>query len=765
MRFGIRRSVIGAAVGAALAGCGSKADFTGSSQTKVDDHRTSAAAPSNVQLGDDANAANGSAAPSGVGPGQDSTDGDLPGHDVPSDPPGTDPSSGTNPTPPSMPPSAPTGSPDPNGTDQLLTREMTFPTSRTLSSQVLQDLAQATLAQTLALMSSTVAKSSTVTQGDRPNAEDDFVQGHADLPINETFTGVAAHPLDVLLVLDNSCDMDNVAGDLATKLAPLLSQVAAADWQIGVVTTDPNASCLRQLVKKTDQNPAGELAQAVSVGTSGDSNPRGILQAVRSLSGTCLTTPWIRSGSDLEIVIVSAKDNCDDGNGCPGKAYATANYLTDYLKTIRTPGKDAHVHGVYVPPGTNNCAVTNEAVPAAIYSQAVSTTGGSAGDICQENFTPALNAIGSVVTTNLDTTFTLKYPPEAGTLAVSVNGTALPATGYTLTGNVLQLATPLAAGATLLVTYKELDATLKTQFVLRFQPLAGSVNVTVDGVAASAGAYTVDSTVPAVDFGVAPAAGAKIAVTYIENTPLQTQFKLDSAPLANSLTAYENGQATTDYTFDATTNTVTFTTAPASDTVITFAYNTLGAPILTYPLALGATAPSGLTVVDATTKTPITFTYANDTLTIAAASFQNGRQLLVTYDNPAHDQATVQLPQTPVAGSVVATAGGVSCSTAPDLTVQGSTVTLSGCPFPADATQVVVSYQYVQTYQDFTFNAPNLPGPMDFQSWTVWVNDQPTTDYTRNGNAFHFPDPLPLAGTVRIQLQQKPPAVPANPAT
>lgn len=683
-------------------------------------------------------------------PGEDSTAGDLEPSDDPRNPQGTD---GVDPDGEDPDPSE---KPDPNGNDpDLIIREMSFPTKKELIGEINHDLDSAYVDQELVLKSMTVDKAKQFTQQPRPAAVDEYEQGRGSEDLTENFEGLTTRPLDILLVIDNGSSMQQEAKNIQAKLEPLLSYIDQTDWQVGVVTTDPAQTCLRALIKKGQTDARTAFLNAVNVGTTGSNNPRGFLQAVRSLSGECLTQKWIRDTSAVEILVVSDSDNCVDGNACLGKDYASTTYLSNYMAQIRTIGKDTHFHAVIMPANVAACDCTTAKSQGVLYNKLVNQTGGGLGNICTQNYEPALRAISGSVTVNMLKVFTLKMAPAAGTLKVYRDGVEL-TTGFTITGRTLELATALGTGQKLTVVYRNAITVPQTKFALRYAPLAGSVKVTVNGVEAAAKTYTVSANPPSIDFAQAPALGAKISISYTRDVPLQTQFKLEDVVRPGSLQVRLNGVLTNDYSFDAVTTIVTFATAPAEGTLINFAYAAAGAPILAYPFDLGDVAPNGLTVVDALTMVPVGFSYANRTITVTAAEFREGRKLLVRYLNANRGSFSVTLPQDPLSGSVKVIGGGITCDKAPQLVVQGRMVTVDGCGFGPDVKAVTVVYHYIETYREFVFNAPNLPAPNDYQFWTVWVDGMETKDYVRLGNVIKFANDVP-GSIVRIQLIQKAP--------
>lgn len=650
---------------------------------------------------------------------------------------------------------------DPDGDRPKMARELSFDAWRRLEATLRHTLDGAELMQEIPLQETEVDRSLSVVQAKRPTAVDEHIQGVGSEDITESFLGEADRQLDVLLVLDNGCSMEREARHMADKLSPLLDRIAETDWQIGVVTTDPSQSCLRALIKKGDANVRDALAAAVKVGTQGSSNPRALLQAVRSLSGECLQQPWIRQASNVELLFVSDKDNCVDGKSCPGKDYAQGAFLKNYLGTIRTVGKNAHVHGVFMPPEVEKCDCKSAEEPGKIFAQLVRDTGGAAGSICSEDYTPALDAIAGNVAGALRRSFTLARNPVVSTVRVYVEGVEL-TSGFTVSGRVVTLDTPLATNARLQVVYRDVVTTPQTRFAMRFAPLAATITVNVDGVTPAPGSYAVELNPPAIVFQTPPAANARIAIAYTRDVPLQTRFDLGAPVIAGTLAVTLDGAVTAAYQVDEAAGVVTFDQPPAEDSALFFTFKSRGAPILRYPVTIPVEPGATVAAVDKATGMALVVKYENGFLDVDPSSFAPSRIVVVKYPNPARDEFTVSLPQDPVTGTVIASAGGVTCTMAPELVVSGRDLAFDGCPFPADATEVVISYQYWFEVQEFVFDVENFPAPNDYQMWTVWVNDVETTDYRRDGKTITFLQSLPLGAVVRVRLEQLAPSTPAS---
>ena len=326
---------------------------------------------------------------------------------------------------------------------------------------------------TVAYEKTVTENSKTFQQITRGQVTNTHTQGYSGKQESEVFSVSSTGILDLLIVVDNSGSMKQEQTNLSDKLSPLLEYVKESDWQIGVVTTDPNDACLRGLIKRDDQNRDAAFAAAVMAGTDGSGNERGILQAVTGLK--CVGNPWVRDQSTLGVLIVSDEDNCSDGGDCRKSSHQNASYLTDYLSSIRELGKSARVYGLYHVPGTSCGDAYNEAK---IYHEAVTASSGKEGSICDADYSNTLRAISSDIGQILETTFELSTVPESGSLEVYVDGNLL-TSGYTLTGKTLEISSFPEGSKELNVKYRHGATPTYSDFSLSQEPLPGSVEVYV----------------------------------------------------------------------------------------------------------------------------------------------------------------------------------------------------------------------------------------------------------------------------------------------
>ena len=639
--------------------------------------------------------------------------------------------------------------------ENIVTREQSFPAAIVVDADATQDLTKGRLSTTIAMQGVYLEKAMIRRQIVRPEITDRFNQGNSGGHAVEQFNQIANRLLDILLVIDNSHSMREEQQNLANKLAPLLEYIEDADWRIGVVLTDPNSSCMRAVINKTDGDIERAFARAVAPGSRGDNNERGVLTAVRAISGQCARQrDWIREDSTLAVLVVTDEDNCSDGTGCPKKSYATGDYLLNQIAKSREPGLNARIYGLFWHPGTSERQCSTGYNRAKIWSKLVEDTAGTWGSICDADYSDTLRAISKNLQVSLNTKFTLKYVPDGGSVRVFIDGVER-RSGVAVQGKVIQLMPAPPEGAVVSINYVHGAVPIQKSFPLRFKPLDGSVTVTIDGATLPNETYSIRESPSAIEFALIPGERTQIAVNYIRDIPLPSQFSIGDVIQPETLLVQVDGVSTTDYTVDEGKGQIQFATSPPDGTTLEFRYTTSADPVLRYALQADSSVPRNLLVVDTQTNQPLGVSYVNGAVVFREADFIEGREITITYDNPQRQNSVISLAHVPVTSTVSAEAGDMVCAGDTSITVRGRAINITDCKFPDDLSAVTIRYKFVaQRFQEFIFEASNLPGASDWQSWKVYVDDQESEAWTRQGNRIKFREALPSDATVRVVLMQ-----------
>lgn len=413
------------------------------------------------------------------------------------------------------------------------------------------------------------------TQDAYPVSSVRYEQGHRGAPGSESFAQINASALDILVVVDNSQSMEAEQKNLATKLQPLLSKVQDADWQIKVVTTDQRDGCNGALIKKTDADAATLFEQAVTkAGIQGDGVERGIAQAVTGLQ--CPAQPWLRASSTVAVLVLTDEDNCHAGIGddaiyaCLGQAGRYAEYLTNYLASIRTLGETARVYALMWHPNQ-----TQDQCPTALnrgheYAKAIAASNGKFGSICDADYTNTLQAISADVAQTLRYSFELKETPDAGTLVVRIDGQNWDK--FELDGKTLKFSEPPAMGAKVEVSYRYgAQGELLGSFKLPKAAAAGSIQVKVNANLVAPQDLSYDAATSTVTLKQTPDERAVVEIEYREVIPLKEQFQIGTGYEPSSVKIWVDGNPAAGQ-YDAATGVVVISPAPPAEAKIKISY-------------------------------------------------------------------------------------------------------------------------------------------------------------------------------------------------
>ena len=189
--------------------------------------------------------------------------------------------------------------------------------------------------------------------------------------------------LDILIVVDNSTTMNHANMELKEKIAPLLSEISASDWQI-VVTTSTITDCLRGIMKKNESDLGkfkdiiGKVhSQYLSQNDLASSNNEQVVKmARRALAGMPLAKHagrgldidcrgakqhWLRPNSLLVVLMITdedAEDPTHPHNGLPPsdpqgnpsdyrcEKLSCIDDFYAHLSTLRVPHVSAKIYGI-----------------------------------------------------------------------------------------------------------------------------------------------------------------------------------------------------------------------------------------------------------------------------------------------------------------------------------------------------------------------------------------------------------------------------------
>jgi cysteine-rich repeat protein len=251
----------------------------------------------------------------------------------------------------------------------------------------------------------------------------------------QTFGGAGVSPIDLLLVVDDSCSMEPYQMRIAAAAASFIRRADSlgADYHIAVTTTDPTPGIVGTLrgmphyLDRSVQNREALLTQMVQVGTMGSGDEQGLLGAATAVTDAMLlagpSAGFLRQNADLVVVFVSDEPDLSPGN------------VTDYLRRMESrPIGNPNVRAFAVTGGVTGCNGPQQpATPDLRYTAAATMTGGFSASICETDFEPIFERIAQAAFTGGRSLYPLASAPAPGTLEVRVNGQIVPARTGTVT--------------------------------------------------------------------------------------------------------------------------------------------------------------------------------------------------------------------------------------------------------------------------------------------------------------------------------------------
>lgn len=622
--------------------------------------------------------------------------------------------------------------------------EQTFKAAEILEGEASLAVAPGILTQNIALRSNEVTRGHSFRQVDRPLIARFFKQGNPGSRRVETFTQESLGVLDLQIVIDNSGSMAEEQENLARRLMPLLKFFNSADWRINIITTDPEDTCSRILLRSNDPDLEGRFRRAILAGTSGSSKERGILRAVEGLS--CPIVKWVRRKSAIGVLIVSDEDNCSkNGQDCDAP-YNSHHYLLDYLKNNlrRTLGKDARVYGLIWKPGTSCPGAFN---PGQQYFAAIEETNGQWGSICDSDYTPTLLRMSEDLAGILKRDFNLAAIPDDGTVSIKVNGSRW--TGrYILTRNLITFEPMPPQGATIEVSYQTGATPILSRFPLDESPATSSMEVRVNGQRVPPEAFSYDREAHELVFPSHPPFDADVAVEFRQDTPLLTRFPLDHGVSAESLLVKVNGAPImSGYSVESGGNLV-FEVPPPDGVSIEASYRVRTGPVLEYALSQVGADARLISVTDADSGQRVRATLRNGDLVVDQREHWDGRKVAVKIkaDHSGYGEVPLPLGYIPNSAQVFVDQG--HCS----VTAQELKLILN-CEVPSEAT-VHMSWKY-HTPPTSEFVMPGVYNG-DQGLWTVSVDGRPTSHFVRRGSMIKVLEPLMPTSVVVIRFRPNP---------
>lgn len=582
-------------------------------------------------------------------------------------------------------------------------------------------MASAQVTSKITMASQETPKSLTMNQMSRQNVVDVFAQGGNGKSFVEFASQSSAKgALDILIVVDDSGSMEGEQRNLSTKLEPLLSEINESDWRIGVITTSIKQTGLRALISKGDAKAAERFKSAVTPGTRGSGDERGIYQAVQGLKDPS----FLRTGSSVAVLIVSDEDNCStgvDSESCRDEESRFATYLTDYLsKTAQRELKtQARVYGLTWVPGTKCKGANREG---RVYAEAIEISGGRSGSICDADYTSTLKDISMNVKSILQNSWSLKHVPDPNSLKVFFDDVEVKS-GYKVEGNFVTFTQVPGADVKIRFEYNVGAQPILTSFRLSEVPHSEGLSVLVNGVDIQ-DAYSLSQNNPiTLTLNNTAPEFSKITVNYKKAAVLPQSFKLDGRVKANSIAVRVN-DVEVPHLYDSALELLSLMTPPDEGARISVDYTELGAALLEYPFDSAGGAVSDLTAKDAKSNESVIILHdaSRGIVRFQASDFSHGREILLSFNDVRVLDGVYSLPHIPVPSSlkVFDGVGSHICDLPGSVAVDSNRLTLN-CGLEPGEEFHVQYWTLTEIRNQFKFDL--LPTEQcDLARWEVTIN-------------------------------------------
>lgn len=267
----------------------------------------------------------------------------------------------------------------------------------------------------------------------------------------DTFQQLQQPKADILLVIDDSCSMEDKQTSLANNFASFIqyANTTNTDFQLGVITTSQDAqpcvplvACIGvagegklvtrgtvgPILRPSTPNLAQAFATLVAVGTSGDVDESGLSTATMALTPPRIAgenAGFLRPDANLAVVVIS-----DAGDQSPQPVSYYQNRLIN-VKGFNRLSMFSFSSIVPMQPVAPAPCSYDSGDPQR-YVDVSRATAGVTDDICSSNWAATLQSLGRTAF-GFRTTFYLTSVPDLSmgrTLEVRVNGAVVPPADY-----------------------------------------------------------------------------------------------------------------------------------------------------------------------------------------------------------------------------------------------------------------------------------------------------------------------------------------------
>ena len=228
--------------------------------------------------------------------------------------------------------------------------------------------------------------------------------------IKDTFIVTAGKEIDLLLVIDNSCSMQEEQGRLIDNAQYIIDglDTHSSDYHIGVITTD-SSKFVGDFITQADVSPVVSLGQQIDVGIFGSGNETGIKSSIEATSpggDAAPNSPFLRETASLAVIWVS-----DEPDLSAGDLYTWSSHFW----SLKPSPSDVIGWGIVTADYT-----CRTAMPGFDYIDLSQELGGDWTQICDESWQPTFEGIAASAGTV--STFQLTNTPQVSTIVVTVDG-------------------------------------------------------------------------------------------------------------------------------------------------------------------------------------------------------------------------------------------------------------------------------------------------------------------------------------------------------
>jgi hypothetical protein len=282
-----------------------------------------------------------------------------------------------------------------------------------------------------------------------------------------------------------------------------------------------------------------------------------------------------------------------------------------------------------------------------------------------------------------------------------------------------------------------------TKFPLGETPVAGTVEVLVNGTIVDPASYTFEAVSNSVLFKSAPPELATVKISFTKDVPLSKIFSIGEETVGAPMLVTVNGVETKNYKLLPGTK-VEFAEAPADGVGVVVKYKFRVGPKLEYPLALSGSSATPIGLYDKISGASVNFTHSGASVTLSnPADVVEGRPLLIRYKNENSSSQQIELLNSPMQGSLTVRPVAGECTH----TLESKFISLK-CIVP-DGTLVEIAWKQIEHNRSFTLLG--VPNPESGQ-WKVEIDGVATAAFTRLDRTITLADEAPTGSKVTISF-------------